>query len=391
MQLRQKIGYLLDKYPVRRISELKYRYITRKYDQITRSAIIKFKQCRTDMKKSPECIRREILICKKYWKCYPFHYFRYGLYRSDVQLTDEKLISFIPEYFFYCLFLSAVTESRHKIMLDDKNVLEMILSGVGIKQPDTLCKIIKGHLYTRKMKQLSSLQMLEHIENRAPARVFIKPASGQGGYGIKVLKRDGTGKYVTPEGNIFGKDYIDKIRSEDCIIQAGLIQSEFISRIYPDSVNTLRIATENSGGNIKIVCTALRMGRGGSSVDNLSQGGLVTGIDIGSGKCAGYAMDELNNKFLRHPDTGFEFEGMCIPEWSEIKNFTLNCAMRFPDFKYIGWDIALTKTGVLVVEANLGFSIDVFQLALGGMMNEFGIKNPGEYWRTKMPANSSVN
>ena len=66
-------------------------------------AMIRFKECKNSKNKSQ--IKREIQICRKYWKCYPYHYFIYNLFRADNEVTEEELINYIPHFFWYiCSF-----------------------------------------------------------------------------------------------------------------------------------------------------------------------------------------------------------------------------------------------------------------------------------------------
>ena len=61
-------------------------------------------------------------------------------------------------------------------------------------------------------------------------------------------------------------------------------------------------------------------------------------------------------------------------------NFTLKCAAKLPQFTYLGWDIALTEQGPIVIETNLEFGIDLYQIALGGLKEAFEISDPKKYW-----------
>ena len=54
-------------------------------------SIKRFYSC--DNKKNKSQIKREILVCKKFWKCYPHHYFINNLYLADNEVTDEELIN----------------------------------------------------------------------------------------------------------------------------------------------------------------------------------------------------------------------------------------------------------------------------------------------------------
>ena len=57
--------------------QFKHKLIFRYKCSRTKSAVKRYKYC-TD-KKPKRQIRAEIAICKKFWGCYPLHYFRYDL------------------------------------------------------------------------------------------------------------------------------------------------------------------------------------------------------------------------------------------------------------------------------------------------------------------------
>ena len=41
-----------------------------------------------------------------------------------------------------------------------------------------------------------------------------------------------------------------------------------------------------------------------------------------------------------------------MPQWDEVLRQTRRAAMSMPDFRSVGWDVAVTPDGVRVVEAN---------------------------------------
>ncbi len=74
------------------------------------------------------------------------------------------------------------------------------------------------------------------------------------------------------------------------IIQTGVKQAAALNEIYPDSINTFRIITENFSGQPRIVAALLRIGQSGSYVDNFTQGGIALGIDLESGQALKQAL-----------------------------------------------------------------------------------------------------
>lgn len=362
-----------------KVRQLKHRVTFKnKYSRMD-SAIERYKACND--KKTKRQIRKEIAICKKFWGCYPLHYFRYGLYKKDRSLTKEGLINYIPEFFFYNLFLPYYDGDKYSILLQDKNITEQIFRGVCIKQPYTICKLIKSKIYSRDLKEMDFREINMELKEKAYKKIFIKPVDGQGGYGIIIFHLSENGKYINNNVELSETFLLNISKENDYIIQEGIDQDESITKIYPSAVNTFRIATENIGGKVRVLCSALRIGKQGNEVDNASQDGIVLGIDYNTGNCNDYACDENDEIFYKHPDTNFVFKNHNINGWDSIVNFTLQCASKLPQFTYLGWDIALTKEGPMAIETNLEFGLDLYQIALGGLREVFKITEPNNYWK----------
>lgn len=357
--------------------------VTYKYkNQRMESAINRYKAC--NYKKSKRKIRSEIDICKKFWGCYPLHYFRYDLYKIDKKLTKEELINYIPEFVFYKLFLSYYDGDKYSILLNDKNIMEQLFRSVDIKQPYVICKLINGKIYSSDLKEKNFDEINLELKEKLYKKIFIKPVDGEGGHGIIIFHLNENNEYENYGHVQFNETFLSNLgKDNDYIIQKGIAQHESITKIYPNSVNTFRIATENIKGKCRVVCSVLRIGKQGNEVDNASQNGIVLGIDHNTGKCKDYAVTEEGEFFYKHPDTNFVYENYKFDNWDSIKNFAIECASKLPKFTYLGWDIALTEKGPIAIEANLGFGIDLYQIALGGLREAFKIIEPDRYWKNR--------
>ena len=362
-----------------KLRQFKHRLIFKyKYPRM-KSASIRYKYCKD--KKFVSKIREEIAICRDYWGCYPLHYFRYDLYKIGKELAKEELINYIPEFFFYNLFLPYYDKDKYSILLGDKNILEQLFRSVNIKQPSTICKIVNSKIYTSDMMEKQFDEINLELTEKRYKKIFVKPVDGEGGHGIMIFHLNENNEYTDNNQVKFNETFLLNIGKENnYIIQKGIMQDESITKIYPNAVNTFRIATENIKGKVRLVCSVLRIGREGKEVDNASQDGIVLGIDSNNGKCREYAVTEEGEIFYEHPDTKFIFKNHKINNWSTIKNFTIECALKLPEFVYLGWDIALTKEGPIAIEANLGFGLDLYQIALGGLKEAFEINDPNKYW-----------
>ena len=361
-----------------KLRQLKHIVTFRSENPRMKGAIKRYKDSKD--KKSKGQIKTEVDICKRFWGIYPLHYVRYDLYKKSVQLTKNELVNYIPEFFFYNIFLPYYDGDKYSMLLIDKNISEQLFRSVDISQPETICKLIKGEIHTRDLKKMDFYEINLELEKKKCKKIFVKPVDGEGGYGIIVFHLSENDKYMNNDNVELTETFLLNIsKVDDYVIQEGIIQDESITKIYPSSINTFRIATENIRGCVRVVCSVLRMGRQGNEVDNASQDGIVLGIDSNTGEFNDYAIDEMDGIFYKHPDTNFVFKGHTILDWNKIVNFTLECAKKLPQFTHLGWDIALTKKGPMAIEANLEFGLDIYQLALGGLREAFKINDPNMY------------
>ena len=382
MNFKKILMEIKETYLVLRLKEIKHRLTYERNNNRMAQAMERFKKC--DNKKPESQLKKEMNLCKQYWRCYPLHYYRYDLYKKNKELSERELLNYIPEFFFYGLFLPFYDSREYAVLLENKIITEQIFRSVGIPQTHTICKLINNHVYNNELgeKRISALE--QELAEKKYQKIFVKPVDGEGGYGIHIFKRNDRGQYVTENNDVFNEGFLYKIGARnDYIIQSGIEQAPEISKIYPYSVNTVRIATENKNGNIRILCATLRMGRNGNEVDNGSQGGLFIKIDVKTGEMGHHATSHQLEYCEKHPDTVFTFRGHKILSWKKIKEITVESAKKLPQFTYLGWDIAIAKNGPLVIETNLNFGLDHYQFALGGLREVFQISNPQFYWKNK--------
>lgn len=365
-----------------KLREIKHRFVYKKYSKRMAQGLERY-MASNDNKPYSQ-IRREIRLCKSYWGCYPLHYYRYDLYKRHKGVGDRELTDYIPEFFFYHLFLPFHDSGQYDILLNDKNLLELVFKSLHIPQPETIFKLSHNRLFTRELKEIGHNTMEEVLKNCRYRKIFLKPVDGDGGHGIFVFRRNDTGIYTLKNGTVLDTCFLHRIGSEkNYIVQAGVEQAKELMEIYPYSVNTLRVVTENRDGMVRSLCAILRMGRNGREVDNASRDGLFIKIDMDTGELGDWAYSETLERFSRHPDTDVSFHGKRISRWSEIKAFAETCAGKLPQFTFLGWDIALEEGGPLALEVNRSFGLDLLQISLGGLREIFGIEDPAFYWRSR--------
>jgi hypothetical protein len=98
---------------------------------------------------------------------------------------------------------------------------------------------------------------------------------------------------------------------------------------------------------------------GDSLLDNYDHGrtgNLLALVDVGTGElegAVGPAGPGVPIGLHRvHPRTGLAFDGFSIPWWEEACSLVRRAARLFLPLRTIGWDVALTPDGPVLVEGN---------------------------------------
>lgn len=194
--------------------------------------------------------------------------------------------------------------------------------------------------------------------------IFVKPSDGEGG--VHTFKLYAENLNSEDIGILW-----NAMQKESFVFQENIIQNEQISKIYDKSINTIRIHTYlHEDDKVEIVSALMRFGFGGSVVDNGCSGGFFVPVDIEEWKLCGKGRTYLSagaKTFANHPDTNVKLDGYQLPFADEIVRYVTVGAKLFSDNKLIGWDIALTENGPIVIEANAGPHVSMLQMACGGI------------------------
>ena len=66
--------------------------------------------------------------------------------------------------------------------------------------------------------------------------------------------------------------------------------------------------------------------------------------------------------------------------WDQVREFAISVAEKYAPIKYVGWDVALSEEGPLLIEGNNGPSIEITQDLYGGIKKYLDIDCPDDYW-----------
>jgi len=175
-------------------------------------------------------------------------------------------------------------------------------------------------------------------------RIMYKPIAGNRGKGIQAF-------YISAEN--IETVYTELKELSEGVVEAFVIQHPELRRLFPESVNTIRIVSISTSQKADIAYAALRIGNGKAVVDNFHSGGMTAAIALETGKIVTDAADMNGNVFAEHPVTGMKFKGFEVPYFNEAVELVKDAIGKNKIKGYLGWDIAISETGPVLIEVNV--------------------------------------
>ena len=139
------------------------------------------------------------------------------------------------------------------------------------------------------------------------------------------------------------------------LLEGIIRQHPVLDAVNPSSVNTIRYIAARHGEAVRAIGAGLRVGGTGQFVDNFHHGGVAYPLDIGKGVVTGCGIDLSGDRILCHPATGYVMPGLQIPFWEEVTELVRQAAVIVPHVGYVGWDIAVTAEGPVLIEGNVHY------------------------------------
>ena len=292
-------------------------------------------------------VRLDMIRCSLLYGCSPAEYFRY---RFEDKSGKERS--------------GYVTGTALRMTVRDQN--RNAVSDKVLKDKYALYQTIPQYFKRDVVLVRNGQDMTEVRDFLKKHRSFImKPRNKNYGEGIRIVRLDTSDTDTLPE-ELLNLD-------DEYILEELIVQDEALACFHPQSVNTMRVASCFRDGKTNLLFTMLRMGCGESSVDNTSTGGIFAVADRETGVIISKGCRRNGEIHDAHPDTGVPFIGYQIPKWDEMVKMTDEMAHIFPDLRLIGWDLALSDKGWVVVEGNNGPGFNGPQICL-----DHGIKKEAE-------------
>ena len=238
---------------------------------------------------------------------------------------------------------------NYACVMEDKYLFGQVAASFGFPVPRNLAFVERGlveWIGERERHPLSAL-----VERDLDG--FCKPFAGISSRGAFALRaQDGA---LSIDGTPATLDDLRSRLNERYLVQERVRQHPDLARFHPPSINTLRVTTVLEEQGARVFRTILRTGRGGASFDGLGAGGIGVAVDVESGYLDARGLARLGQDpgwYDRHPDTGVAFDGLSLPFFAEAKALSCRFHEALPFFHTVGWDVAITPEGPLIIEGN---------------------------------------
>lgn len=305
----------------------------------------------------------------------PYQYLKHGLYLRKFENGIER---YLPTELLH-ITRDAANAEADPAMVEDKLLFEKTIRSVGLRSTNTLFRLGRGSIADMAGRPFTYADFVAAIDAlELPDGIIVKPLTGGSGSAVfKLCTRHGQ---LFHDDHPLGESEFDRLIFTtnkghywtEFVVQETISQHPDLSRFNPTSVNTIRIDTlVDASGQVHFNAAALKVGTRGSIVDNSSAGGYMIAIDLETGhlKTGAKRESEFGGQYHDvHQTFRVDPSSFVMPFWRQTRDTVELAARTLAPFRSLGWDIAITPDGPLVVEANADYGIDVLQELSGGYL-----------------------
>lgn len=196
-----------------------------------------------------------------------------------------------------------------------------------------------------------------------PGSVFVKALKGNKGAGAELWSRTARG-FMSPDGRDLTTDeFVASFRRQSCLVQPALEDCDALQKLGSVALSSLRVVTAKGKGPATVIAAALSFANKPDSV--ISHPGTMCGVRVEDGVIvqAGAVREKDRAGKAAEWDA---LLGARLPFWSDTIALVRKAHDHaFPSFVTLGWDVALTPDGPVLLETNVSWSASQHQIRTG--------------------------
>ena len=324
-------------------------------------------------------IARDLVLLNLHHRLGVRAYFQYRLF--DPAIPPALKRDYLPDSSWATDRLWALLNPvPYRLPFRNKLVFNRVFGGQGLPVARVLGVYDPEVGHTMDGLELRNAGDLRRWLPQAPENGFVfKALGGIEGYQVLVLARraeDDPGVYLTLAGERYDADrLVEFAGNTEVLIRKGAVEPDSylieerlqphptLAELVGPTLCCVRVVTFiGLGGSPKILGTVYKMQPKPLGVDHLSYGAIGSWVDLESGALGpGRSRHEFGYTTVI-PGTDRGFVGFKLPHWSYTIDVALRAAGVFPWARSIGWDIAITDRGPVLVEGNAEWSTSLLQI-----------------------------
>lgn len=322
---------------------------------------------------SPDCLKTFLrtLRLRRKEKFTPKEVFQLGLFKPDI--PDTELSKYVSTANLTKVLLS-INPVSWAPFVNNKGIFYCYCAALGVPIPKLYA------IFFRETAGWSPNGLVpatrddweKFLDLRLPSEFVIKPSEGFRGRKVNVFTRtdkgfiDGFGKQYDA-ADIYDDMFSDP-KYDSFVIQERLRNHPELIRLTDNQfLQTVRVITfVDTAGRCHILHAYLKIILSQGVVDNW-QGNAESAVYLSNGLLESAVTTRLANDdkswqvgpngsgirtILTHPQTGIPFDQFQLPFWPEICSLAKDTASKFLPVRTIGWDVAITPNGPVILEGN---------------------------------------
>ncbi len=259
------------------------------------------------------------------------NFIKYGIGYTDylkgdyINLTSEQKKTYVTTKSYYKL-LKYLNNPKYDACMSDKIVFNRIFN-----------KYLHREWIDLRTTSLDDFK--KFIKNKKT--IFAKPPTDFGGHGIeKIVIKD-----IKDIKSLYERLKEKKLN----LIEDAIIQHKELDKLNPYAVNSFRVVTLVKDGKAYILANALRINLDDAFAIGCSDAYMRLNE---KGQICSRVVDDVANVYTEHPIAKIKFDTVKVPYVKEAFDMALEAALVVPEVRYVGWDIAISENGPVILEGN---------------------------------------
>lgn len=297
-------------------------------------------------------------------------YYSSGLFDPAIPMEEKKQYVGISGSWLLNEALSPSTLTGLQTFVSNKVLFTSLIDQLGFGTTETQAVVSNIRRYGNIPALATPEDLRAFLTGPARFPLFGKPQAYSGSFGSALIDGVDGDNLVLGNGKRIALDaFCREIISEygdGYLLQSALQQHPAMEQMTGKAVGSIRLVTVRTGVMPDVFYALWKIPSPKAMSDNFWQSGsMIAQIDSATGKVGrcriGTGLEARDIE--EHPVSGQRFDSLTIPHWDEACRMAREAHAVLSEFGVIGWDVAITEDGPVLIECNDNPFHSLYQIA----------------------------